>query len=358
MENKKIILFKKVNDIEKSNFYEYLAVMIDGWVSISSALETMQNRTKNVFFQEKIKELIEFIASWDPLSKAMKKIPDVFKDSENAIIEAWENAGSLQDSLYSLSTNLKNRYNLKNTVKGALTYPLIIIVFLVLSVVITMTYVIPSLIPVFADSGVELPQSTKMLIATSDFISDNLSLIFVILISIALFITGYKNTESGRVMFHSMYLKFPLVSELYRNYIIANVASNFGSLIGGWIPITKTISLTGRATSNAIYEQAFEDVNEDVKSGKKVVESMLNRNEKMELFPADFIQMLSVWEKTATIDKVCVKINEQYTREVKTSLNNLTKWIEPLAILLAWIFVLWFAFAIFGAILSITDSVQ
>jgi type IV pilus assembly protein PilC len=85
---------------------------------------------------------------------------------------------------------------------------------------------------------------------------------------------------------------------------------------------------------------------------------MLNRNEKMELFPADFIQMLSVWEKTATIDKVCVKINEQYTREVKTSLNNLTKWIEPLAILLAWIFVLWFAFAIFGAILSITDSVQ
>jgi type II secretory pathway component PulF len=96
-----------------------------------------------------------------------------------------------------------------------------------------MTYVIPSLIPVFADSGVELPQSTKMLIATSDFISDNLSLIFVILISIALFITGYKNTESGRIMFHSMYLKIPLVSELYRNYIIANVASNFGSLIGG-----------------------------------------------------------------------------------------------------------------------------
>jgi type IV pilus assembly protein PilC len=74
-------------------------------------------------------------------------------------------------------------------------------------------------------------------------------------------------------------------------------------------------------------------------------------------FPWDFIQMLSVWEKTATLDKVSQKIYNQYSREVEYSLGNLTKWIEPIAILFAWAFVLWFAFAIFGAILKVTQTV-
>lgn len=85
---------------------------------------------------------------------------------------------------------------------------------------------------------------------------------------------------------------------------------------------------------------------------------MAKVDEKNEFFPPDFLQMLSVGEKTASLEKVTKKINEQYTREVNYSLENLTKWIEPIAILLAGIFVLWFAFAIFGAILKVTETVS
>ena len=81
-------------------------------------------------------------------------------------------------------------------------------------------------------------------------------------------------------------------------------------------------------------------------------------NEENQFFPADFLQMLSVWEKTASLEKVTKKISVQYNREVDYSLSNLTKWIEPIAIMLAWVFVLWFAFAIFGAIMKVTQTVS
>jgi len=354
--DKKFYLSKKVGDIDKSNFYEYLAVMIDGWVSISKALESIKKKNKNAYFAEKIDELITFINSGDSLSKAMKKIPDIFIDSETAIIEAWENSWGMQDSLTMLSDTLKNKHNLKKKVKGSLTYPLIIMIFLVLAIGIVMVYVIPSIMPLFADADVELPLATKALIATSDFISNNILLILLTIISAVLFIIWYKNTESGRKFFDSLLLDMPLVGTVFKNYILANVAANLGTLFASWIPINKTLRLTWRATNNFVYNEAFEDINQQVTKWSKIVDSMMNVSEEEELFPADFLQMLSVWEKTATIDKICKKINNQYTREVQASLEVLTKWIEPIAILLAWAFVLWFAFAIFGAILKITQT--
>jgi len=95
-----------------------------------------------------------------------------------------------------------------------------------------------------------------------------------------------------------------------------------------------------------------------VSSWNKIVDSMQEVDEENLFFPADFLQMLSVWEKTASLEKVSKKISVQYNREVDYSLSNLTKWIEPIAILLAWVFVLWFAFAIFGAILKVTQTVS
>lgn len=352
----KIYLSKKVWDIEKSNFYEYLAVMIDWWVSISKALESIKKKNKNAYFAERIDEIITFIDSWDSLSKAMKKVPDIFIDSETAIIEAWENSWSMYDSLVMLSETLKNRYNLKKKVKGSLTYPLIIMIFLVIAIGIVMVYVIPNIMPLFANSDTELPLATKALIATSSFVSNNIILILLVIISIILFVVWYKNTDSGKKTFDTMFLDMPLVWNVYRNFILANVAANLWTLFASWIPITKTLKLTWRATNNYVYNKAFEEINLQVSKWNKIVDSMMSVSEEEELFPADFLQMLSVWERTATIDKISKKINDQYTREVQTSLEVLTKWIEPIAILIAWVFVLWFAFAIFWAILKVTQT--
>lgn len=356
-EQKQYYLFKKVGLLDKFNFYEYLSIMLDGGVTITLALDSVQKKIKNPYFKEKISELLLFISSGDSLNKAMKKIPDVFSSQEYSIVEAGEKSGTLVNALSSLAVETKKLYELKQTIKASLTYPLIIIIFLVVAVLIVMTYVVPSLIPLIEQAGAEKPFATVALIATSNFITNNFILLILFFLTFLLGFFGYKSTDSGKNFLDALYLKFPLIWEVYKNYIIASSSSILWVLMNAGIPVVKSIILVGKSSNNTIYESLFNDISLRVWSGKKIVDSILEVDVENEYFPSDFVQLLSVWEKTAALDKVCKKLNEQYTREVNYALWNLTKWIEPMAILVAGIFVLWFAFAIFGAILKLTQTV-
>ena len=354
---KEFYFFKQVSLIDKFNFYEYLSIMVDWGVTITSALDSVGKKMKNLYFKEKIGELLLFISSGDSLNKAMKKLPDVFTPSEYSIIEAGEKSGTLVNTLSSLALEFKKLHELRQTIKASLTYPLIIIVFLVIAVLVVMTYVIPAIIPLIEDAWVEKPFATVALIATSNFISGNIFLLVFTALAGFVFLKFFQASESGKKFFDNLLIKLPLVGDVYRNYLIASSSSILWVLMNAWIPIVKSIILVWKASNNVVYENLFNEVSVEVGSGKKIVESMLIVDERNEFFPSDFLQLLSVGEKTASIDKVCKKINEQYTREVNYSLANLTKWIEPIAILIAWVFVLWFAFAIFGAILKVTQTV-
>jgi len=354
---KEFYFFKQVSLIDKFNFYEYLSIMVDGGVTITSALDSVGKRMKNLYFKEKIAELLLFISSWDSLNKAMKKLPDVFTPSEYSIVEAWEKSGTLVNTLSSLALEFKKLHELRQTIKTSLTYPIIIIIFLVIAVLVVMTYVIPAIIPLIEDAGVEKPFATIALIETSNFISGNIFLLLFLMWIGFVLLKFFQASESWKTFFDTLLMKLPLVWDVYRNYIIASSSSILGVLMNAGIPIVKSIILVGKASNNVVYENLFNGVSVQVGGWKKIVESMIIVDEKNQYFPSDFLQLLSVGEKTASIDKVCKKINEQYTREVNYSLANLTKWIEPIAIFIAWIFVLWFAFAIFGAILKVTQTV-
>ncbi|MDD5769505.1 MAG: type II secretion system F family protein [Candidatus Gracilibacteria bacterium] len=354
---KEFYIFKKISLIDKFNFYEYLSIMLDGGVTITSSLESVGKKIKNLYFKEKIGELLIFISSGDSLNKAMKKLPDVFNQSEYSLIEAGEKSGTLVNTLSSLALEFKKLFELKQTIKSSLTYPTIILIFLVVAVLVVMTYVIPSIIPLLDESGVEKPFATIALIATSNFISNNLfSIIFFIVLIFVLFYF-FKSSDGGKKIIDNLLLKLPLIGNIYKNYIIASSASILGILMNAGIPVVKSLILVGKSTNNVIYEDLFNDISMKVGNGRKMVESIIEVDGINEYFPSDFLQLLSVGEKTASIDNVCKKINEQYTREVNYSLGNLTKLIEPLAIFIAGLFVLWFAFAIFGAILKLTQTV-
>ncbi len=355
--NSEFILFKKVSTVEKYNFYEYLSVMIDWWVSIVESLKTVETKITSYYFRQKIKELVTFISSGDSFSKSMKKIPDVFSSSEISVVEAGESSWMLALSLLKISDDLKKVHELKNKVKWALTYPIIIFLFLFLALFVVLTFVIPQIKPLFDTAEVELPMSTKLLIMSSDFIIWNLGLIFLLFASFILFIFWYKNTPSGKKAIDEFLLWLPLVWKVYKNYILSNIASTLGNLMGSWVWIIKTLKLIWKSTNNSIYELLFEDIVVRVSWWEQLVKAMEAVDPQRIYFPADYTQMLSVWERTANLESISKKINAQYTKEVDYSLASLTKWIEPLAILLASVFVLWFAYAILWAILKITQTV-
>lgn len=354
---KQIILFKKINVLDKANFYEYLSVMVDGGVSLTEALWSVESKITGWYFTEKISELLTYISSWDSFSKAMKKMPDVFEWSEVSIVEAWEQTGWLVESLAKLSEDLKKVYNLKRKVKASLTYPLIIFIFLFLAVVIVLIYVIPAITPLFANSDVELPGATKALIATSDFVKNRFWIIILFLATLYVSFVWYRSTKSGKEQLDHFYLHLPLVWSVYKNFILSNIAANIWSLIGSGVSVITTLKLVGRSCNNEVYSQLFDSIVMRVSKWEQIVESMREIDPLKLYFPADFTQMLSVGERTASLEKISRKINSQYEKEVEYSLSSLTKWIEPLAILLAWLFVSWFAFAIFGAIMKVTQTV-
>jgi len=351
-------MFQKVSLVDKFNFYEYLSVMLDGGVTISETLDSVQTKIKNSYFKEKIKELETFVSSGDSFSKSMKKVPQVFSSAEVSMVESGEATGKLSLALGSLSENLRKSHDLRSKIKGALTYPAIIFAFLVLAVVIVLIYVIPAVSQLFETWEVALPLATRALVACSDFMVHNWAFAVLFVATVIVFFYWYKSTEKWQANIDYFLLGLPLVGKVYKNYLLASLSTNLWSLISSGVSVVQSLSLTAKSLNNAVYESHILAVMEKVSAGQKIVDSMQEVDSTHQLFPLDFLQMLSVWEKTASLDTVTKKLTKQYTREVDYSLANLTKWIEPIAILVAWVFVLWFAFAIFGAILKVTQTIS
>ena len=352
-----IIFFKKVSDLDKFNFYEYLSVMLNSWVWMWETLESVLDKVNNIYFKQRINQLFLFVTSGDSLSRAMKKDPNVFSSNEISMVEAWEATWTLDLSLLSLSNNLKKTYGLKKKIKWALTYPLIIFLFLFLAIIIVLTYVIPAIMPLFEGVESELPITTQALIWTSDFLKNNFLLIGLFFFSIFVFLVWYKNTETWREKLDNMILNMPLIWKVYRNYVLSNVSWSIWNLIWAWVPTLKVLKLVGKSSGSVVYERIFELITKKVEGWEKIVDSMKQVDEDGFYFPSTFLQMLSVWEKTANIESISKKMYQQYNREVEYSLDSLTKWIEPIAILLAAVFVIWFVFAIFGAIMKVTTMI-
>ena len=355
--NKPIIFSKKVSLTDKYNFYEYLAVMLDGGVSIEETLSSVSSKITSPYFKEKINEFKVYISSWDSVSKSMKKIPQIFPSGEVYIVEAGEATGMLSESLLKLSDELKKVHELRNKIKWALTYPLIIFLFLFLAVLLVLTYVIPAIKPLFETSQVELPTATKALMFVSDFVSSNFLLLILIIFSVFVLFVWYKNTKTGKIQIEQFIFWFPLVGKVYKNYVLSSISWTFWSLIGSGVSVIKTLNLVGKASNSHIYEWLFDEISLLVSRWSKIVDAMKEVDPNGIYFPASFLQMLSVWERTASLEKINKKISIGYEKEVDYSLANLSKWIEPVAILIAWVFVLWFAFAIFWAILKVTQVV-
>lgn len=351
-------LFKKVSLVDKYNFYDYMWMMIEWWVSISDALSSVSNKIRNTFFVSKIHELKMYISSWDSFSKSMKKMPMIFSNSETAIIESGETTWDLHTTFLKLSEDLKKIHNLQQKIKWALTYPLIIFIFLLIAVLIVLTYVIPAILPIFDNSWVELPFATIMLINVSNFIRNNSILLILFFIFSLIFFSFFKNTQKWKLVISNFILNFPIVWNVYRNYILSIFASNLGTLMSSWVPVVKALKLVSKAINNVEYQELISLISDEVSKWNKITDAMQEADKKGKYFTPDFIQLFSVWEKTASLDVVTKKISSQYSIEVDNSLWNLTKWIEPIAILIAWFFVVWFAFAIFWAILKVTETVN
>ncbi|MDD3120061.1 MAG: type II secretion system F family protein [Candidatus Gracilibacteria bacterium] len=340
---------------DKILLYEHLSNLLEGGVTILVALESFIEKTSNPKIREEIGGLFLLVNSGDQVSLAMKKMPNIFDKREISIIEAGENSGTIQKSFLSLAEDLRKKEELKTKVKSSLTYPFIIMCFLLIAITIVMYYVIPKFQPIFETVGANMPFATQSLINTSNFVVGNFGLIIFLIFLGAISFKIFTMSDFGKYFIDDLKLKTPLIGPVYKNYILSNIASSLGLLLGAGIDIIKSLKLTAESSDNEVYKLLIYEIGAQVSSGKKISESIEEIDSEHKFFKSDFIQMLNAGEKTSTLNKIFQKLFVQYTREVDNSLSIFIKWIEPIVILIASIFVLWFALAILSVVLQMSN---
>lgn len=338
---------------DKVLFYESVANLLEWWVTLLSALKWFLDRTEPWDYRDVIENTIFFLESGDSMNVTMRKIPQFYGDKEIAIIESGEQTWMMGKTFAAIAREMRMQEDLRRKVYWALAYPFIIFLFLLLAIAVVMIYVIPQIMPMITEMTNDIPWTTESLIWVSDFMKNNVLYIIGFIVAWALIFYAYVSTPNGRKWIDTVKMQFPIVGKVYKNYMVVQVMDTFWLLMSSGVSILRSLKLTGSSSGNAVVALMFESISKEISAGKRVSEWFKSCDPYKIIFTSDILQMIESAEKTSTVDTTVLKIGEQYRREVDSSLAVLVKFVEPAALLWAGIFVLWFAVAIFSAIMQV-----
>lgn len=319
--------FKKGIPIkDKIIFTEQLGIMIKSGISIIDGLRALEEETDNNGFSLIIQEIISDIEGGTPFSQALDKYPQAFSEIYVNMIKSGEQSGKIDVVLLRLASQLDKEYELKRKIKGALAYPIFVMIALVAVLVLIITFVIPQLKLVFDDAGVSLPLLTRMLISLSAFLQKDGLLVLAVLILLVIAGVRFRKTESGRKLFDTLILKIPVFGLLLKKSYMAQFTRTFASLVASGLPLMDVFRVAGKTTGNILYEKEIALMAIEIKAGQSISETL----KKSELMPKMVGQLASVGEKSGNIDEVFDTLADFFDRDVDNITSNLSTLLEPI----------------------------
>lgn len=339
---------------EKAYFFHLLAVMLDAGIPMLAALKILAEKSTHERFKRVIATMAYYVQDGQPLSDAMAKFPTVFDEAETGVVKSGEAIGRLDDMLARLSAQVERAYEVRLKVRGALTYPIIVLVILGAATLIVMTLVVPKLKDFFDQSGVKLPWLTRTVVQISDFVLNNFILLTLAVLALIMITSVYSNTSSGRIKFDYWKLKIPFMGDLLQKSYISKFVRLLGVLAASGLPIHRALRILGDSIGNTLYQMKVREVVTTVEQGGKISASLATTPF---LFPETVTQMLSIGESSATLDQAAEKLADHYDREIEHSIKNMTTVLEPLVIVFVGVAVGILAFAILGPVFSLSELV-
>jgi len=313
---------------EVAIFTRQFAVMIDAGLPLIQCLEILGSQQKNKNFANMIIQARADVESGSSLSDAMRKHPKAFDALYVNMIAAGEAGGILDQILERLSVYIEKAVKIKQQVRGALVYPIIVLLVAMVIVLIIMYKVIPTFAAMFESNGNELPAMTQITISASKFVE---SYIIFILIAAGLAfwaLRRYHGTYHGRRVLDAMLLKIPLIGTILQKIAISRFCRTLSTLITSGVPILDGIEITARTSGNAIIEDALMGVKKEIEEGKTIAEPL----GKVSIFPSMVVSMISVGESTGALDTMLSKIADFYEDEVDVAVAGLMAALEPILI--------------------------
>ena len=307
-------------------FTRQFSTMIDAGLPLVQGLEILAAQQVNKSLKRILTDIKETVEGGSTLADALKKHPRVFDDLFVSLVAAGEVAGILDTILQRLAIYMEKIEALKRKVKGAMLYPIIVLVVAVAVIFVLLVFVIPIFEKMFAEFGKELPAFTQMVIGVSRWLRKGIiPIVFVLGVLSFLFVKFYK-TPKGKLLIDGLILRSPIFGDLVRKVTIARFTRTLGTMISSGVPILDGLDITAAAAGNKVVQNAIEATRKSISEGKNFADPLSATG----VFPPMVVQMISVGEATGALDAMLGKIADFYDEEVDAAVDALTTMIEPL----------------------------
>jgi type II secretory pathway component PulF len=320
----------RVSTQEKAIFTHQLATLLRAGVQLSMALKTLSKQTENKYLASVIHQLDDDIDQSSSLSEALTRHPRVFSSTYSAIVAAAEESGTLAETLSILSHQLKNQASISARIKGALVYPLFLLVVSAAVVTVLTVFVIPKFMELFVNANQALPLPTRVLVAVTDFLKRSWwALGIALLVSVAL-ATMAARQEHIRLSLDRLLLQLPLLGKLNRKLQLARFTRTLGSLLNGGVRIVGAVSTTRGTTNNRAFRREISSIEQALLKGATLAQGMARQQHFSEIT----INMVAVGEHSGTLPEMLLEVADMYDQECETAINSMTSLLGPLMIVL------------------------
>lgn len=321
---------------DKALFASKLSALVDAGVPILRSLDLMRSQQHSTLFRKALTSMTREVNQGESLGNAMRRWPQVFDNLMIALVEAGEAGGVLDETLKRLAILLEDNAKLQNQIRGALGYPVTVLV-IAIAVFLGMTiFLIPTFSTIFDQLGAKLPLFTQMMLDLSKLLRSSFSFFLVggIGIGIVMF-SRYYATPTGRRSVDAISLRIPLFGDLIQKTATAQFCRTLSCLSKAGVPILMSLEIVRDITSNSLIGDAISSSRNDVSEGIPLSAALDTKK----VFPDMAISMMAIGEETGEMDAMLSKVADFYEDEVAATVKTMTSMLEPLMIVLVGIIV-------------------
>lgn len=349
-------LFEKAPGVkEKAVFASKLAALVDAGVPIVRSLDLMATQQKLPMFKRALTKVSLDVNEGIALATALRQWPKVFDQLSIAMVEAGEAGGVLDEALKRLAKLLEDNAKLQNQIKGALGYPIAVLVIAILVFLGMTIFLIPTFAGIFEDLGAELPAFTRLLVDLSALLRSSASLYAIGVILLAIWMLNrFYATHNGRRTIDRLMLKLPLFGELILMTATAQFCRIFSSLTRAGVPILMSMEISSETAGNAIISDAILASRGMVQEGVLLSNALIRQK----VLPDMALNMLAIGEETGEMDKMLSKVADFYEDEVGAMVKALTSMLEPAMIVVVGGIVGSILLAMYLPMFTVFDQIQ
>lgn len=320
---------KKVSRADISLFTRRMADLADAGLPLDRVLQVVAEQTESPALEAVALDTLDQVRKGTPVSEALSKHPKLFPDVFTQTLRAGEASGQFPQVASKLAEFQEKEVTRRSEIVSALIYPAVLTFTAVFVVLALVFFVLPRLTPVFTSLGTDLPVTTKILLATTGFLTKNGLFILGGIVAAVLFYRAWVATEAGKLTRDRIIFRMPIVGPVIRKSTVSRFARVLGTLVFGGVEILEALRIAGLSSGNKVFQSSSEVVEKEVREGKPIAEAMRDAGD----FPPVLTHMVAIGEETGDLPKMLGRVSTSLDFEVDNGMRRLVALIEPAIVL-------------------------